>query len=358
MATTDKKLVKSGDFTVVGSNPIRHDAADKVTGRATFGADVMVPGAARGMVLRSPHAHARIVSIDTSRAEKAPGVLAVITSDDAPDMGPHVASPAEGVLSPAHYSANMLARGKVLYEGHPVAAVAAVDEPAAEAAVGMIEVEYEPLPAVMTTREAMKPDAPLLHDDVFTNADGLVDKEASNVAIHRRFEEGEVEVGFAAADIVVENEYETAAVHQGYIEPQAATARWSESGTLNIWSTTQGAFGVRSELAALLKHPVSKIKVTPLEIGGGFGGKATVYLEFLSALLARKSSRAVKMTMTRSEVLRSTGPSPGSWGRAKVGITKEGKLTADSAWMAYEAGGYPSIWSSGAAVAKAAVLDS
>ncbi len=350
MATTDKKLVNSGNFAVVGSNPVRHDAADKVPGGATFGADVRAPGAGRGAVLRSPHAHARIVRIYTSRAEKAPGVLAVITSDDATDMGPHVASPAEGVLSLAHYSANMLARGKVLYEGHPVAAVAAVDEPAAEAAVGMIEVEYEALPTVMTIRQAMEPDAPLLHDDVFTNADGLVDKEASNVAIHRHFEEGDLEVGFAEADIVVENEFETATVHQGYIEPQAATARWSESGTLEIWSSSQGAFGVRSELAALLKHPVSKIKVTPLEIGGGFGGKATVYLEFLSALLARKSGRAVKMTMMRSEVLRSTGPSPGSWSRAKVGITKEGKLTAAKVWAAYEAGGYPSIWSSGAAV--------
>ena len=350
MATTDKKLVKSGGFAVVGSNPVRHDAADKVTGRATFGADMTVPGSARGAVLRSPHAHARIVKIDTSGAERAPGVLAVITSADAPDPGPHVASPAEGSPSLAHYSANMLAREKALYEGHAVAAVAAVDEPTAEAAARMIEVEYEPLPPVMTAKAAMKPGAPLLHDDVYRDSDGLVDKEASNVAIHRHFEEGDPGAGFAAADIVVENEYETATVHQGYIEPHAATARWTGSGTLEIWSTSQGAFGVRSELAALLKHSVSKIRVTPLEIGGGFGGKATVYLEFLSALLARKSGRTVKMTMTRSEILRATGPSPGSWGRAKVGITKAGKLTAVEVWTAFEAGAYPGIWSSGAVV--------
>ena len=350
MATTERNPVTAGDLAVVGSNPVRHDAADKVTGRATFGADVAAPGAGRGAVLRSPHAHAQIVSIDTSGAERAPGVLAVITSADAPDMGPHVASPAEGAPSLPHYSANMLARGKVLYEGHAVAAVAAVDEPAAEAAVGMIEVEYERLAAMMTARAAMAPGAPLLHDDVFTDSDGLFAAEASNVAVHRRFEEGDLEAGFAAADIVVENEYETATVHQGYIEPQAATARWDESGTLEIWSTTQGAFGVRSELATLLKHPVSKIRVTPLEIGGGFGGKATVYLEFLSALLARKAGRAVKMTMSRSEVLRATGPSPGSWSRAKVGMTKDGELTAAEVWTAYEAGAYPSIWSSGAAV--------
>lgn len=345
-----KQPLKSESLGVVGLNPVRHDAADKVTGRATFGADMAAPGIARGVVLRSPHAHAHIRRIDTRQAEKAPGVLAVITSQDAADPGPHTASPNEGMPSLAHYSANMLARGKVMYEGHAVAAIAAVDEPTAEAALRMIEVDYDPLPAVMTTKEAMNSRSFILHDDVYTDSDGLIASKPSNIAVHRHFEEGNPDAGFMKADIVVTNECTTATVHQGYIEPHAATAVWTESGMLEVWSTSQGAFGVRSELAALLKHPVSKIRVTPLEIGGGFGGKATIYLEFLSALLARKSGRRVKMTMTRSEILRATGPSPGSWCRAKVGITRTGKLTALEMWAAFESGAYPSIWSTGAAV--------
>ena len=350
MAATGEGVVNKQDFTVVGSRPVRHDAADKVTGRAAFGADVSLPGTLYGDVLRSPHAHARIVRIDTCKAEGAPGVLAVITSADLPDPGPHVASPTEGVPSGAHYSANMLARGKVLYEGHAIAAVAATDAAAASAAARLIEVEYDLLPVVLTAKDAMRTSAPRLHDDVYTDADGMIAADPSNVAVHRHFEEGDVEGGFAAADIVVENEYVTATVHQGYIEPHAATARWNEDGTLEIWSTSQGAFGVRSDLAALLQWPVSKIRATPLEIGGGFGGKATVYLELLSAVLARKTGRPVKMTMDRADILRATGPTPGSCSRAKVGITKKGKLTATELWTAFEAGAYPNIWSSGALV--------
>ncbi len=350
MTTTGEDVVKTSGFTVVGSKPVRHDAADKVTGRAQFGADVTLPGTLHGAVLRSPHAHARIVGIDTSAAESAPGVLAVITSADLPDPGPHVPSPAEGTSSRAHASANVLARGKALYQGHPVAAGAARDVATAEAALDKIVVEYELLPVVLTAAAALRPDAPLLHDDVFTDADGAVSDQPSNVPVHRHLEEGDVEAGFAAAAIVVENEYTTATVHQGYIEPHAATARWTEDGGLEIWSTSQGAFGVRSELASLLRMSVSKIRVTPLEVGGGFGGKTTAFLEPLAAALARKSGRPVKMTMTREEVLKATGPTPGSWSRAKVGITAAGKLTAIEMRVAYEAGAYAGIWSSGAIV--------
>ncbi len=350
MTTTGDDVVKTSGFTVVGSKPVRHDAADKVTGRAQFGADVTLPGTLHGAVLRSPHAHARIIGIDTSQAEGAPGVFAVITSADLPDPGPHIAARAEGISSRAHYSANVLARGKVLYEGHAVAAVAARDAASAEAALDLIAVEYESLPVVLTAAAAMRPDAPLLHDDVFTDADGAVAETPSNVPVHRHLEEGDVEAGFAAAAIVVENEYTTATVHQGYIETQAVTARWTEDGGLEIWSTSQGAFGVRSDLASLLRMSVSKIRVTPLEIGGGFGGKTTCYIEPLAAALARIAHRPVKMTMSRAEVLRATGPTPGSWSRAKVGISGDGKLTAIEMWSAFEAGAYAGIWASGAIV--------
>ena len=335
------------DYDVVGTRPVRPDGVDKVTGRAQYGADIRLTGLLYGAVVRSPHAHARVKSIDTSAAEAHPGVRAVVTGKDLPrDGSPEVRVP--GWRYNKYKSDNILAGDKVLYEGHAVAAVAAIDLNTAEEAAALIKVEYEVLPPVMTVRQAMEPDAPLLHDDLFTDELGERANQPSNVAQHFRFEMGDLEKGFAQADLIVEREFETASVHQGYIEPHSATALWNMDGRLNVWCCTQGPFSVRDDLSQLLAFPVSDIKITPMEIGGGFGGKIPVYLEPLAALLSRKSGAPVKLTMSRADVFQSSGPAPGSWMKVKVGVTNEGKVTACQASIAMEGGGYP-----GASVAPA-----
>ena len=335
--------VQTGDFKVIGTSPVRHDGVDKVTGRAQYGADVALPGTLYGKVLRSPHAHARVLSIDTSGAEELPGVFAVVTSDDMPEPAEGETGGGEGgeQQNIAHKSANMLARDKVLYDGHAVAAVAAVDFHTADEALRHIKVEYEALEPVLDVLKAMEADAPLLHDDLFMDTGGAKADAPSNVAQHIIYAEGDMEAGFAAADIVIEREFTTATVHQGYIETHNATAVWGADGYIKVWCSTQGSFSVRSELSDLLQVPIFKIKVIPAEIGGGFGGKTTVYLEPLAALLSRKSGRPVKMTMDRAEVLKATGPTPGAYVRVKIGSTNAGDITALETWIAFEAGGYP-----------------
>ena len=328
------------EYKVVGTRPVRPDGVDKVTGRAEYGADVKLTGVLHGAVVRSPHAHARIKSVDASAAETHPGVKAVVTSKDLPGEGaPDVF--VVGWRYVRYQSDNILASDKALYEGHAIAAVAAIDQNTAEEAARLIKVEYEELPPVMTVREAMQPDAPLLHDDQFTDEMGEKADKPSNVASHFRFEMGDVKKGMAEADVVVEREFETASVHQGYIELHSATALWNKDGRLNVWCCTQGPFSVRDDLSQLLGVPVSRIKVTPMEIGGGFGGKIPVYLEPVAALLSKKSGAPVKLTMSRADVFLSSGPAPGSWMKVKVGANKDGKLTACQASIAMEGGGYP-----------------
>ena len=201
----------------------------------------------------------------------------------------------------------------------------------------------------MTAEEAMKPDAPILLDELRTKR--MADRmdpgnlegpdRPSTVAGHIRFERGDLAAGFASADFVVEREFNTAAVHQGYIEPQNALALWGSDGHLTIYCSTQGSFNVRGLTASMLCIPEGSIRVVPAEIGGGFGGKTTVYLEPLAALLSKKSGRPVKMVMTRGEVLRATGPTSGTKMKAKIGATREGKITAAEVWLAYEAGAFP-----------------
>ncbi len=320
---------------------MRHDGADKVTGRAVYGADVKLSGLVHGRVLRSPHAHARIKSIDTSAAEKLAGVLAVCTAADMPDLKDKIADLGEGAVNLAHLGANILAHGKVLYKGHAVAAVAAVNRHVADEALTLIKVQYEPLPVVTWVLDAMRDDAPLLHPDVFTRSMGKKADKPSNVSAHVHFESGDVDAAFKRADAVVEREFKTASVHQGYIEPHVSTALWNEDGHLTIWTATQGAFTARQQTAELLQLPVSQVTVVPCEIGGGFGGKIAVYLEPVAALLSRKCGRPVKMTMNRDEVFEATGPTPGSFMRVKLGATKDGKLVAGEAWLAYDAGAFP-----------------
>ena len=328
-------------FRYVGTRPVRPDGIDKVTGRASFGADRHPPGVLHGRVLRSPHAHARILRIDVSAALAVPGVHAVITSADLPAL------PAEeggGGESPVDYhdlSRNVLAREKVLYHGHPLAAVAATSPRAAEEALRRIAVDYEVLPPVLDLLDAMAPDAPLLHPDLFTKGVEPRPGKPSNVALRMLLERGDPAAGFAAADVVVEAEYRTETVHQGYIEPHAAVAEVAEDGQTTLWCCTQGPFMVRAYTARLLGLPISKLKVIPSEIGGGFGGKTTVYGEPLAVALARKAGRPVKVVMTREEVFRATGPAPASVIRLRLGARRDGRLTAAEGWLAYEAGAFP-----------------
>jgi CO/xanthine dehydrogenase Mo-binding subunit len=298
-------------YKVLGTRPIRHDGVDKVTGRAIYTADFQLTGLVHGQILRSPHPHARIKSIDTSIAEKLPGVLAVATSADFPNLKDKIANLGEGSVNLAHLGANVLAHGKVLYKGHAVAAVAAMSPHIAEAALRLIKVDYEPLPAVTWVLDAMKPDAPLLHEDLRTDSMGKRGEKPTNVATHLHFEKGDVAAGFKQADVTVEREFRTASVHQGYIEPHASTALWNSDGHLTIWTSTQGSFTARQQTAELLQIPVSQVTVVPCEIGGGFGGKIAVYLEPVAAVLSRKCGRPVRMTMTRTDVFEGTGPTPG-----------------------------------------------
>ena len=315
MATTaDRDAAQQGKFRVLGTRPVRHDGIEKVTGAARYGADMLLPGTLHGKVLRSPYAHARILSIDTSKAEAVPGVRAVATSADFPIIQNRDVNFAQSLQNPRLMAENDLADKKVLYKGHAVAAVVATSPHEAEEALNLIEVEYEVLPTVLGWREAMKEDPVLLHDTLterktMSRADPGEDTgKPGNVASHLQLKLGDVEQGFSEADIVIEREYNTQTVHQGYIEPFACTAQWMPEGRLTIWTSTQGIFGVRGNVAAILDIPESMIKVVPMEIGGGFGGKGTGYLEPVAAVLSRKTGQPVKMVMSRKEVFEGTGP--------------------------------------------------
>ena len=339
-------------FNVVGTRPIRHDGNDKVTGRARYSADMTLPRMLVGKVLRSPHAHAKINSIDTSKAEALSGVLAIVTSADFAQPGGKITDLGEGAMAnPKWISNNVMAAEKALYKGHAVAAVAAINNEIAEQAAALIDVDYEVLPAVTDVLEAMKDDAPVLHERLAnsTNADirpgGLRDdddtEKATNISNHFTFELGDADKGFKAADVIIEREYRTATVHQGYIEPHTATAMWGEDGKLTVWGSSQGHFQIRDLISLVLGIPVSHIKVVPMEIGGGFGGKTVIYLEPVVAALSMKSRRPVKISMGRSEVFQATGPTSGSATRVKIGANNDGKITAADITMIYEAGAFP-----------------
>ena len=320
-------VLSNTDYKVVGTRPVRHDGTDKVTGRAKYGADFDAAGLLYAKVLRSPHAHARIKSINTSKAEAAPGVRAVVTGQDVP--------------TDSAAARKVIAKDKVLYKGHPVAAVAAASAHEAEQALALIEVEYEPMKAATEVREAMAEDAELLHENQTITEMGEETDKHSNIATHFRYEQGDLEQGFAAADVIVEKEYSTATVHQGYIEPQNSAAFWNTNGELTVWTSTQGAFTTRDALAGVLDLPVSKVKVVPMEIGGGFGGKIPIYLEPLTALLSKKAGVPVKGAMSRAEVFEATGPTSGSYMWVKMGATNDGKIVAAEGSLAFDAGAFP-----------------
>ena len=345
-------VLSNQEYNVVGTRPVRPDGADKVTGKAHYSADISLPGLLYGKVLRSPHAHARIKAIDTSRAAAYPGVRAVITAADLQKPSGRASELAEGAMVNYRFlSNNVLAEDKALYKGHAIAAVAAASAHAAEEALKLIAVDYEVLPPVMDAQEAMQPDAPLLHERLAgmttasIRAGGVLDdddpRNGTNIANHFEFKLGDIDQGFQEADVIVEKETATVAVHQGYIEPHCGTAQWHEDGALTIWSSSQGQFMVRDYTARLVGIPVSKVKAIQMEIGGGFGAKLTVYMEPLAALLARKAGAPVKMAMNRTEVFEATGPTSGTVIKVKVGATKEGRITAAAATLIFEAGAFP-----------------
>ena len=343
MAVKESELkTNTNGYKVVGTRPIRHDGADKVTGKAVYGNDMHLPGMLYGVVLRSPHAHARIVSINTSAAAALPGVKAIITGADLPAVGDKIEDLGESTGNLRYMSENILAHDKVLYHGHPVASVAADSIHVAEEAANLIEVEYELLPVLLDGRDAMQPDAPILIERLRTDELGKTGDKPTNVAAHIQHKRGDLEAGFAAADVIVERKFRTETVHQGYIEPQNGTVIWNDDGHIQVWCSTQGAFGVRSQVADILQVPISQVTATPLEIGGGFGGKLNVYMEPLAALLSLKSGhRPVKMSMTRAAVLMATGPTSGSYITVKIGAKKDGAITAAQAELVYEAGAFP-----------------
>ena len=320
----------------IGQRTLRPDGIDKVTGSAQYAADYAMPGMVYGKVLRSPHAHGVIKSIDTSKAGELKGVLAVMTGDDLPLLPLDEPLP-NGPNDIRWISRGCMAQEKVLYTGHPVAAVAAISPSIAAAALKLIEVDYEVLPHVIDVDEAMAPDAPILHDWIET--DGIDGQ--TNISDIITVKTGDVEQGFSEADLIVERDFKSAAVHQGYIEPQACVVSYKPDAQSLIWSSSQGQFMVRSMTAKIAGLATGDIKAIPAEIGGGFGGKTIVYLEPVAMILSKKCGRPVKMQNSREEVFQSTGPAAGMSASLKVGVTKDGKLTAVSGAYNFQAGCFP-----------------
>ena len=325
MPRKTKSKANSTEYKSIGTRPVRPDGVDKVTGRARFGADMSAPGMLVGGILRSPHAHATIRKIDTAKALALPGVKAIITSKDLPAQ--------DGC--DMHVLTNVMARGKALYDGHAVAAVAAVDASVVRQALKLIAVDYKVLPHVTDVDEAMKPDAPVLHKDIVYKG------RPSNIAGRSEFGHGDVKKGFAKADVIVEHEFQTEATHQGYIEPHACLASVSSDGSAELWVCTQGHFMVRDTCASLLGMDVSRLRVTASEIGGGFGGKTTVFIEPVALALSRKAGRPVKVVMSREEVFRATGPTSSTSMKVKIGAKKDGTFTAADATLKYQGGAFP-----------------
>lgn len=314
----------------IGSPMTRKDAEEKLTGRAIYAEDVQLPRMIYGVVLRSPHAHARILSIDTSKAEQVPGVKAIITGQDTP----------MDYYGYELHDYRVLALEKVRFIGEPVAAVAATTVDIANTAADLIEIEYEELPAVFDPIEALKNDAPRVHDDVSAYAIDWETERSGNLCYQLEVTDGDVEEGFAEADEIIEAEYETPEAHAGAIEPHSSTAMKDASGRTTVWTTTQKPFAFRGFLAKALKRPLNSLKVVPTQIGGGFGSKLFPCLEPYAVLLAEKADRPVQMTLTRQEVMVGTLLRHPSKVKLKTGVSKNGTLLAHRVHMLFNTGAY------------------
>ena len=319
-------------YKIVGSRPVRPDASDKVTGKANYGADFSLPGMLCGKVLRSEHTHAKILGIDVSGALAIEGVKAAVVANDFSFLQPG----GMGDLVRDNF-----AHEKVLYHGHAVAAVAATTPVIADQALAAINVEYEVLTPVMTLDDAMREDAVILHDHIFTQGVEPPPRKPSNIYMRDEQRSGNISKGFEEADEIIEREFSTPMVHQGYIEPPACLATYSENGQSTLWSTTQGHFPLRESVARMMQMNEASLKVIPTEVGGAFGGKTAVYHEAIAMMLSKKAGRPVKMQMSREDIFRSAGPGSGSICRVKIGARKDGTITAMSARLVYDSGAFP-----------------
>jgi CO/xanthine dehydrogenase Mo-binding subunit len=347
-------MTTSREVRGVGLSIPRFDAPEKVTGRTQYVADVHVPGLLQARLLRSPHAHARITRIDTSRARALPGVRAVLTAADIPELKP-------GAKTRAHA---LMAIDRVVFAGQPVAAVAADDLGIADEAIDLIEVDYEPLPVAADPVASMAVDAPRVPDQG-TEADTseaqahsgiavsgtVTTTKAPNIAQESQLSRGDVAAEMAKADLVVERTYRVPMVHQGYIEPHSAIADVDPHGRITIWSSTQGAFACRAEVADVLDIPEGRIKVIPMECGGAFGAKIRALVEPLAVLLSRAAGRPVSLIMTRREELMAGMPAPSVTIRLKTGVKQDGTPLALEAETIVESGAY-----SGALLTMSAVF--
>ncbi|OYU38885.1 MAG: oxidoreductase [Pseudorhodobacter sp. PARRP1] len=317
-------------YRLIGTRPNRPDGLDKVTGRARYGADISAPGMLHAAVVRSPHAHARIIRIDASKALALEGVKAVVTRADFPT----------GLTGEDwNLQENTLAGDVALYDGHAVAAVAATSKLLAQDAAKLIEVEYEVLPHVIDVDAAMQPDAPVIRAGTADHS--VPEGMHPNVVKYIEFGHGDMDAGFAAADLVRAQSYKTEATHQGYIEPHACLGQMGADGKGEMWVCTQGQWYIRRMCSAVLGTDASQLRVTPSEIGGGFGGKTTIFMEPLALALSRKAGgRPVKLVMSRAEVLRATGPTASASMDVKMGMKADGTITAASVNFRMQGGAF------------------
>jgi CO/xanthine dehydrogenase Mo-binding subunit len=337
-----KDAAQQRELKVLGTTPIRADGLEKVTGAALFADDMHLPMMLHGKVLRSPYAHAKIKSIDTSKAASLPGVHAVITAADFPQPSTDIESMSEGgLVDIIDLANNCIAGSRVLYDGHAIAAVAADNIHIAGLAVEMIKVDYELLEPLIDVTAAMAETAPAIHKNFTPGSFFAQTEKTLPNAGWLEFTAGNIDRGFSESSVIVEREFTTETVHQGYIESHITTVRWDSDDRITVWTSTQGHFAVRDQLAGILNVPMSNINVIPLEIGGAFGGKDSVYLDPLAALLSRKSGRPVKMAMDRGETLRATGPSSGTNIKIRMGASDNGQLLAVEGSFAYECGAFP-----------------
>ena len=319
------------DFKVLEQNHPRVDAWDKVTGRATYAADVYLPGMLACKLATSPRPHARIVSINTSKAEALPGVYSVITGRDFPDV--HFGS---GALKDRY----IMARDEVFYVGEAVAAVAAVDEMTAQEAVDLIEVEYDDLPVVVDVLDALNSGSSAVHPDLSGFEGFGFALGGDNVCTLLDADRGDVDQAFREADLVIEDTFRSQGVNQGFLEPMACAADVEANGRLTIWASTQGPYQIRAQLASVLAMPVSNIRVIPMELGGGFGAKLRLAFEAFPALLAMKTGRPVKLVNTREEAFTLNGPRLPVANYIRSGVTNDGRIVAREAYSVFDVGAY------------------
>ena len=321
----------AANYSAVGLPIVRGEGPDKVSGKALYAADVVLPGMLWGKVLRSPFPHAKIISIDTSRARNLPGVHAVLTAQDLPDRR----------VGRLLRDIPVLARDRVLFVGEKVVAVAAEDPDLAEEALLQVDVEYEELPAVFDPHQAMEPSAPLLHEGM-ASYEGLPQPISSipNVFAHNSWEKGDVDQGFRESDLIFEHTFNLQLMHQGYIEPHACMVSIDDGGRVQIWVNNKAPFNLRSQLAAAWGMPEEQINLNPCSIGGDFGGKGSFMDAPLCYYLALHSKKPVKMVMDYIQELMAGNPRHPAAITLKTGVKKDGRLWARQARLVFNSGAY------------------